>query len=81
MSKPINTGGPAFPITPPAVPAGHYYSGPAHADGLTKREYFAGHVLAGMAMRKDLTSRERAIIAVSDADALLAELAKGGGDE
>lgn len=47
----------------------------AHQHGLTKREYFAGLAMQGMAM-SDLKFEDMAHDAVKMADALLAELEK-----
>jgi hypothetical protein len=49
--------------------------------GLTKREYFAGLAMQGllaMTTNGDVTSKDVAALAVLDADALIAELAKQG---
>lgn len=43
MSEPINTGGPAFPTE-----AANHYSGIAASPGMTLRDYFAAHALAGL---------------------------------
>jgi hypothetical protein len=42
-------------------------------DGLTKREYFAAHIMAGLAMRSDLhwDAKTRSSFAVECADALI----------
>jgi hypothetical protein len=75
MTTPKNDdGGPAFPITPPAIPAGHYYSGPAHADGMSLRDYFAGQALAGLLGLEPLgTPETEAERAYRYADAMLSE--------
>lgn len=44
--------------------------------GITKRELFAAMAMQGLCAREDLTSEERSVYAVDNADDLLIELAK-----
>ena len=60
----------------PAFPS-HGTMGEVVETGLTKREYFAGLAMQGMNANAEFTQNtaaERASFAVTDADALLAEL-------
>lgn len=76
MSKPDN-GGPAFPVVAE--------NGLGHiADGLSKREWFAGMVLQGFCANPEFTIMEYHKIAKHaklQADAMLAELKKGQADD
>lgn len=76
MSKPV-TGGSAFPVQGLKT-----YDG-MPVKGLSKREYFAAAALNGLLSDPDARGTEQAYArdAVALADALLAALAKGGGDE
>lgn len=75
MSDTINDGGPAFPVETTATP---------YAPGMSLRAYFAGQALAGFCSTHDESgvwswrSADAAKEAVRCADALIAELAKGG---
>jgi hypothetical protein len=78
-----NINAPAFPGSEKNGDGSHYYSHP----GLTKREHFAGLALQAMgtwvpeynaAATSSAGLEARANWAVRQADALLAELAKGG---
>jgi hypothetical protein len=70
MSK--RDGGPAFPG---AVLPEH----PNHPVGMSKREYFAGQIMAALCASgpHDCTAHELGLDAVSFADALLQALAQG----
>jgi len=80
--NPVNDGGPAFPV--PMVP--HDSQG-GHTEvrwqGMSMRAYFAGQALAGMLADSEYSDTivNMAETAVRCADALIAELEKGGADE
>lgn len=79
MSKPKDSGGPAFPVLPPLDPRGGSASGyPYPADGMTLRDYFAAAALQGMLAdaNTDGTKELFATRAYAMADAMLAERAK-----
>lgn len=64
----INTGGPAFPIA----------AGGALEDGMTMRDFFAAHALAGLVVGRSMYPIEWAEAAYEMADAMLAAREKGG---
>lgn len=82
MSTPINDGGPAFPCM---VFSGDDHNSPEYSNGMTLRDWFAGQALAGLnaSMSADGYPTENdadayAECAYRQADAMLAERAKGG---
>ncbi len=70
MSKPIDDGGPACPVPEGTLPG---------FEGLTLRDWFAGHVMSGFAVCHDESDRREwqwqalAEAAYMAADAMLAE--------
>ena len=48
----IDSGGPAFPVSPKKVEAGLVYMA---CDGLSKREWFAGMALQGLLANAEIT--------------------------
>ena len=82
MSDTINDGGPALPVTF----EGGKNNGetPYFAEGMSLRAYFAGQAMAGFCSMHDETglwswdANDAAKEAVRCADALIAELSKGG---
>lgn len=67
-------GGPAFPCSNEQFTYGNPQAGDA-APGMTKREYMATAILAGL-LSQEVVRSNAAIVAVEWADALLLELAK-----
>ena len=68
MSEDTNNGGPAFPVTVPAVES---YNGHAEFDGMTLRDYFAAKAMQGMVSRFEANEGLLAAVAYKVADAML----------
>ncbi len=75
MTGKINDGGPAFPVSMPALFG-------RDAEGMSLRDWFAGQALAGLLSNpradQEWAGKHAAVSAYNVADAMLAARAKGG---
>jgi len=84
MSDKPNDGGPAFPFVAVSEATGQPING-CFDPGMSLRDWFAGQALAGLlasgvAAARGQTCEDVAEIAYANADAMLAERAKGGAE-
>jgi hypothetical protein len=77
MSAPTDNGGPAFPVADTVYPSGQVQHG---FNGMSLRDYFAAHALAGLLADGNASSRSvYAIDAYDIADSMIAARERKGG--